>query len=274
MDLLELSNMNRIIIGDVHNCADELRQIILRNPKCEYICVGDLFDRGTNGVKVWELIHKHSIKCTRGNHEQKMIDYFEGRKDYLPHHYYQFLNRFSEVYKLEDLYEFIRNLPLIIKLDESSLVTHGGIDLENPWNPNLSANVYGRWDPNKKVPRDIDSEECWWNLYSHKTLVYYGHVVADTIRYRNGLLEHTNSVGLDTGAVHGGHLSAICHETKQTTVIKSKNYYAEVKGQKIEPSRTVVEFRNRISAITKTNQTIEAVPQMLEVERLQYLDEK
>lgn len=247
------NKMPKIIIGDIHNCADELQKIIKWNPGCRYIAVGDLFDRGVNGVKVWELINEYSIESTRGNHEQKMIDYFEGRRDYLPHHYYQFLNRFSEVYKLEDLYEFIRNLPLIIKLDDNSLVTHGGIDLENPWNPNLSTNVYGRLDPEKRVPRDIDSEECWWNQYSKRTLVYYGHVVGDSIRYRNGMLNSTNSVGLDTGACHGGYLSAICHETKKTTVVKSKNYYAEVKGRKIEPSKDVVEFRQRIAESTKAN---------------------
>lgn len=215
--------MNRVIIGDIHSCADELQQIINHFPDCEYIAVGDLFDRGRRGMEVWNLIHKHNIKCCLGNHELKLLNFLTGKRDWVSPHYHVFINAFKKEKKIEELIEFLESLPLIIKLDEESLVTHGGIDIINPWREDVSANVYGKFNPEKPMPKG-DVKNGWWNFYKGEVKVYYGHISFDEPKILG------NSVGLDTAACHGNFLTSICHETGEIFSVKSKeNYFEKLK---------------------------------------------
>jgi hypothetical protein len=208
--------MNRVIIGDIHSCAGELQQIINHFPNCEYIAVGDLFDRGRRGMEVWNLIHKHNIKCCLGNHELKLLNFLTGKRDYISPHYHVFINAFKKEKKISELIEFLESLPLIIKLDETSLVTHAAVDLYNPWREDVSINVYGRYEK-KKI-------EQWWNLYKGEVKVYYGHVSFNSPKVIG------NSVGLDTAACHGNALTSICHETGEIFSVKSKeDYFGKLK---------------------------------------------
>ncbi len=208
--------MNRIIIGDIHSCSDELQQIINHFPDCEYIAVGDLFDRGRSGMEVWNLIHKYNIKSCLGNHELKLLNFLTGKRDYISPHYHVFINAFKKEKKISELIEFLEKLPLIIELDENSLVTHAAVDLYNPWREDVSINVYGRYEK-KKI-------EQWWNLYNGEVKVYYGHVSFD--KPQIGI----NSIGLDTAACHGNALTSICHETGEIFSVKSKeDYFGKLK---------------------------------------------
>lgn len=228
--------MNNVIIGDLHGCGYELEEVIRHFPGHNYIAVGDLFDRSSNGVKVWELIHEYNINSCLGNHEHKVYKYLTGERDHLPSHYFYFLNKFVERYSLDDLVSFIESLPLIIKLDDKSLVTHGGVVLYDPWKEDVSANVYGSYDPNKKMPRYSDGADDWWNSYNKDVRVYFGHITSRDIRIKN------NTFGLDTSACHGNMLTSICHETGEIFQVKSKDYFSKVKTFDNTPKRCIIEY--------------------------------
>lgn len=241
----DVKKMNNVIIGDIHSSANELQKIIdhfgIKDHK--YTIVSDSFDRGTDGVEVWKIIQKNNIKGVLSNHELKMLDYLEGRRDNLPAHYFQFLNRFSNEYNLQELIDYVKSLPLIIKLDDNGLVVHGGILPHDPWKEDLSANVYGRFDPNKPMPKNIDSSQCWWNIYKEDTpVVYYGHITCPDIRIKYGRSGKPNSYGLDTSACHGNMLTSICHETGEIFQVKSKDYFSKVKTFDNTPKRCIVEY--------------------------------
>ena len=214
---------NRVIIGDIHSCARELQLIIDHFPNCKYIAVGDLFDRGRRGMDVWNLIHQYEIQCCLGNHELKLLNFLTGKRDWVSPHYHIFIDAFKKEKPISELIEFLQKLPLIIPLDESSLVTHGGIDIKNPWREDVSANVYGKFDAKKPMPKGDNKLDGWWNHYKGNVKVYYGHISFHEPKIL------PNSVGLDTAACHGNKLTAICHETGEIFSAASKrNYFEEL----------------------------------------------
>lgn len=214
-------NKNRVIIGDIHSCSRELQLIIDHFPDHEFIAVGDLFDRGRRGMEVWDLIHRYQIDCCMGNHELKLLNFLTGKRDYVSPHYHIFIDQFKKEKPIGELIEFLQKLPLIIRLDESSLVTHAAVNLDDPWKEDVSINVYGRYGK-KKVP-SFDSPESWWNKYDKEVKVYYGH-----ISFHNPKIK-LNSIGLDTAACMGNKLTAINHETGEIFSATSKrNYFEEL----------------------------------------------
>lgn len=72
-----------IIIGDIHGQYNAFRRIVDKIPKgTKIICLGDLIDRGPEGPEVIQYCMDNDITCLRGNHEDMMIDYYEGNKKY------------------------------------------------------------------------------------------------------------------------------------------------------------------------------------------------
>lgn len=218
--------MSTFVIGDQHGAGLELQKLLEKiSPSATdtVYLVGDCFDRGIHGVLVWDLIHKYDMKVIRGNHEQKMINYFHGNKINLPPHYKWFLNELINVKKKIDFSNFLywlENLPILVNTP-SGLITHAGVNIFTPEVPDLSSNVYG-------YPiRGVTGHE-WWSHYTKEKLVVYGHLVTKDLLPRiyhspNGEI---NSVGLDTAVVHGGPSTCICLETKEIiTYRSSKDWY-------------------------------------------------
>jgi len=65
---------NDYIIGDVHGSAVFHQVVAQLGPHDRLFCVGDLFDRGGQEVRIYQTVHRHpNIYITRGNHEQMFI---------------------------------------------------------------------------------------------------------------------------------------------------------------------------------------------------------
>lgn len=228
----------------MHGCGDELIILMKEHTDKEIILVGDCFDRAKRGVLVWQTIKKYNLRVTLGNHEKKIIDYFEGRKDWLPAHYIWFLNSmatFNEDFLI--FYQWLKSLPLIIELPDC-IVAHGGACLDNPRRPDVSMNVYGGYSPEKKMPGYRNTVRDWWNQYAtteHNTRVVYGHIT------QKEPMVTRNSLGIDTGACMGGKLTGYCPEDGTFTSVKAKeHYFSKIKGHKFEPCPKVLHFREKI----------------------------
>jgi hypothetical protein len=80
---LEANTVGRdFVIGDLHGCY-EIFQNLLKNINFDYtkdrmICVGDLVDRGPDSLKCLSLILEPWFHSVLANHEQMMLDRFEG----------------------------------------------------------------------------------------------------------------------------------------------------------------------------------------------------
>jgi len=72
-----------IVIGDVAGQLDALKRLIAQFPKDkEIIFVGDLVDRGPMSPQVIDFCMENKYTCLRGNHEDMMIDFYEGTHRY------------------------------------------------------------------------------------------------------------------------------------------------------------------------------------------------
>ena len=71
------SNHDVWVIGDVHGCAREFENLCTRihnlNPHAIIIQLGDLIDRGPYLKEVFDVVDKHQVICTIGNHELNFI---------------------------------------------------------------------------------------------------------------------------------------------------------------------------------------------------------
>lgn len=61
------------IVGDVHGCSKELRELIVkarqRVAQFQLVLVGDLFTKGPDPVGVFDLIQEFNAICIKGNHD-------------------------------------------------------------------------------------------------------------------------------------------------------------------------------------------------------------
>lgn len=223
-------------MGDIHGCGEELEELISRHPDKKLVSVGDLFDRAESGHKVWQLVKKHNIQATLGNHESKLSRFLTGSLEYLPKHYHWFLNDFIEKGEdLEELVKWIEGLPLLIDLG-SCIVAHGGCSLEHPLIEDHSMNVYGGFQ--KRV---AGVKRNWPELYEatvHSNLVVYGHVT-----YFQPLIKR-NSIGIDTGVVVGGKLTSYCPEEKSFDFVPARaNHFLKMEKLTVTPNPEVLKFR-------------------------------
>jgi len=135
----------------------------------------------------------------RGNNEQKFL---EARKE-------------IEGLTTES-HNYIRSTPVVVSW-EDTLVVHGGIvptkplDLHTPTDLQETRSLYGKGYKGT----------LWFERYDGDRRVFFGHTVLDAP------LERSNVVGLDTGCVYGGMLTAYdCTEGDFVTVDSSETYRA------------------------------------------------
>ena len=89
----KLDDKSVVVIGDIHGCADALRQILAQvyGTKCTLVFTGDLIDRGEDSdvvLRTVRAIHEKpksyglkAVHVVRGNHEQMALDAFKESKD-------------------------------------------------------------------------------------------------------------------------------------------------------------------------------------------------
>ncbi len=241
--------MKTFICGDVHGSGQELLgllDVVSPNSDDEIVLIGDCFDRGLHSHLVWDILQKPNVKCLMGNHDYKTFHWLQGRREWLPIQYYVALNLLVEHgVKPVELVTFLSALPYIMDCGDF-IVVHSGVILDEPLKPSLSMNVF--YSPNRNlyasdvetaykasgigklpIPVENDGNIYWWDLYKGEKLVIYGHLstVDGLPRIRRNTKGNINSVGIDTGAVHGGSLTCYCPEDDRFYTYRSGVDWAE-----------------------------------------------
>jgi serine/threonine protein phosphatase 1 len=178
-------NWNDIyVIGDVHGCREtfaELLDVISPADDDLVVLVGDLVRKGPDSKGVIDIVrNRENVLSIRGNNEQKLID---GRKQ---------LPSFSS----EDI-SFLESLPLAIGW-EGSLVVHGGIDPRKPITEHSPAELLTM----RSLVSGGYDRPYWFETRRESPRVFFGHTVLSEP------FETDYAVGLDTGCVYGGRLTA------------------------------------------------------------------
>jgi serine/threonine protein phosphatase 1 len=190
-------------VGDIHGCHSKLKTMLSRlewSPGSGdlLIFLGDYIDRGPQSYEVVEtlasLAEHPNVICLMGNHEQMFLDFISGRS--VPSLYANGIAATVRAYSSEGRgmnaahLDFLRSLALFHET-EGYIFTHAGL---LPGYPAAEQNVQDLlWIREKFLQSD----------YNFGKTVVFGHTPFKEPFVAPGRL------GLDTGAVYGGPLTAV-----------------------------------------------------------------
>lgn len=233
------------VIGDVHGCYDELAALlndlghadlldpdIPRAPEGEeprVIFVGDIVDRGDKIVEALRLVHR---LCARGyamtvvgNHDDRFLRWLVGRHVDIRHGLEESVEQFNRIPTRErelwreELIDFLTHLPWAIGIDDGRAVIahaawHAGLHTERSADRIRAYTLYGPVTGNK-TPEGFPERIDWAPGYEGPELVIFGHQV-----YSAPYL-HDYAIGIDTGCVFGGALTALRYPNLEVFSVRS-----------------------------------------------------
>lgn len=219
-----------IFIGDIHGCFAELRELLDRiepDGNDLVVSVGDIVTKGPDVARCLDLWRDRGYLAVQGNNEIKVL---ESAKPLLR------LFARDEVLRRRDLLAYIRTWPLVIDFpDEQVTAVHGGflprmsvnredVERERHVIPELRwiRKENGEWRPAPKEKKKKD-DVLWAEKWRGDRFVLYGHTPLREPR------RDKQALGLDTGCVYGGSLTAavLAEGEWETVSVKAKRKYAE-----------------------------------------------
>ncbi|MCI5115814.1 MAG: serine/threonine protein phosphatase [Candidatus Electrothrix sp. AW1] len=197
------------VIGDIHGCLNSLQTLLklIENEAGTFVFLGDYIDRGAESKEVVECIldfkKKHrNVITLLGNHEIMLINFLRGYddgtflraggKETLISYGIKPRTKPEKAARLfpERHLNFFRELPLLWE-NEHGIYAHAGVE------------------PGVHLTRQVSSY-CLWvrdefieTPYTFSKTIIFGHTV-----FQEPLVQE-NKIGIDTGAVYGGKLTAL-----------------------------------------------------------------
>lgn len=216
-----------IAIGDVHGCADEFEELLRMlelKPDDRVIQVGDLVNRGPDSHRVIEIAREYQVEAIIGNHELRLLS---ARKKNMPT-----LLKHDDQATVEQLtaddWKYLEAMPkFLYDAQIDTVIVHGGFLPNKPWQTqgsDLITNIQVIDKKGKAAKRsDAPDSAPWADSWGGSPFVVYGHTP------RPRVLERKGSIGIDTGCVYGGHLTAYIIEDKSLVQVLAHKAYAHSK---------------------------------------------
>jgi predicted phosphodiesterase len=181
-----------IAVGDIHGCHNEFEELLgqldLKDGD-RLVLLGDLVNRGPNSTRVIELARAAGAISLLGNHELRLLKFRKtGDRKFVREHD---LETF-EALRPED-WAYLEAMPLTFEEPELNTVfVHGGF---------------------------LPNEPPWADLWGGPPFVVYGHTP------RAEIYKLKWSIGIDTGCVLGGYLSAYILPERRIAQVKARQKY-------------------------------------------------
>jgi hypothetical protein len=217
--------MATFFIGDVHGCSQELSQllaVLALGPEDEVLFAGDLFDRGPDPLGVLDLVEQYGSRSVMSNHEDYLLHALEKVGRGVPfetRHEYVIRCLRQVAPQADRFHAFLRALPLF-RRGPGWLLVHAGID------PDRGAEASDRETllNVRAWPKDQLQAPQWYESYTGSELVVFGH----NARRQAVMHRHEGTlvaVGLDTGCVYGGKLTAFHLEQERLIQVDAARDY-------------------------------------------------
>jgi len=235
------------IIGDVHGCIDELRDLLERlgyevtggdsSPFSvlppegrKAVFLGDLVDRGPGITGVLRLVmgmvKDGTAYCLPGNHDMKVVRYLRGRRVKpafgLPESIEQ-LSQESDEFRGR-VAEFLDGLVSHYVLDEGKLVVaHAGMKESLQRRASRKVREFALYGETTGETDEfgLPVRYNWAAEYRGRAMVVYGHTPVLEPEWVN----HT--INIDTGCVFGGKLTALRYPEGELVSVPAAKVYCE-----------------------------------------------
>jgi predicted phosphodiesterase len=221
-----------IFIGDIHGCYDELVELLdLVAPASRdvVISVGDVVTKGPAAARCLDLWRDRGYLAVQGNNEQKLLEHARPLLRF-------FVRESRDVLRRTDLLRYIASWPLVLDFPAAGVTAvHGGFlprmrvtaeDIEREQETVVQLRWIrknkGDWKPvPKEKRRKVDV--LWSDMWRGERFVVYGHTPV-----REPKIDRF-SLGLDTGCVYGGTLTAAIFAGGKWKLmgVRAKRKYAE-----------------------------------------------
>lgn len=215
-----LSLVSTYFIGDVHGCCRELEALLEKidpGPGDRVYLTGDAFDRGPDPEGVFDLIQSRGLISIQSNHEAFLLKVLQEGSPSRHGYIQDCLEALSG--RREEFQAYLEALPLARK-GEGWLLVHAGIDPYQGFSKSTPETILmvRNW------PRNDPLGVPWYQHYQGPELVIFGHNAKKepVLFRREGKLL---AVGLDTGCVYGGSLTAFCLEDERLIQVPSPKDY-------------------------------------------------
>lgn len=212
-----------IAIGDVHGCPAELTELLnlIAPAEDDYVLfLGDLLNRGPDSHAVIKIARKLRAGALFGNHELRLLKARQtGKIGQLRPHDHLTLRQLTK----KD-WKYIESMRLHHFLPEDDVVfVHGGFLPNVAWQTQPASvvtqiQVVGPGNKPMKRANSVN-HPVWADLWEGPPFVVYGHTP------RPEVYERPSSIGIDTGCVLGGHLTAYILPEKKIVQVKARERY-------------------------------------------------
>jgi protein phosphatase len=238
------------IVGDVHGCAGELTDLLVKLGYCisfdissagrsvrvtppngrQLIFVGDLVDRGPRSPDVLRIVMATSEGgfgyCVPGNHDIKFLRYLQGKPVKINHGLDKTVEQFEGEHAefSGGVKKFFEGLPYHLWLANGTLaIAHAGI--RDHMLGHVSAEIrsfclYGETS-GETDEFGLPIRYHWAAEYHGRTAIIYGHTPVPEAGWVN------NTLCIDTGCCFGGRLTALRWPERQIVSVPAAAVYAK-----------------------------------------------
>lgn len=228
----DIGGRNLLVIGDVHGCYDELKELLAQENISEtlddtcIIFVGDLINKGPKNAQVVKLARQLRAYSVRGNHDEVCLLEWEKAQQKNG----KLSKRFSWMNQLtpEDI-QWLYDMPYTISVPSRNfIIVHAGLvpgcSLEEQGLEDMLTmrNLVVKESGEGYVATKGDTGICWASKWEGPHHVYFGHDA------RRLLQQHSHATGLDTGCVYGGHLTAIYPSSGKLISVKAHSVHKPI----------------------------------------------
>jgi serine/threonine protein phosphatase 1 len=190
--------MRTFIVGDIHGCYDELRELLQKAGLTEddrLVSLGDVVDRGGKSLEVYRFLRtRPNTVVLMGNHERKHLNAVLS--------YAQEIVRVQFGAEYPVFLAWLQTLGYWYETDDA-IIVHAAVEHDTPLTEQKPEVLSGSTAGERHLEKKYEGTR-WQQYYSGSKPVIYGHSVVGDVP----AIVH-NTYGIDTGACHGGYLTAV-----------------------------------------------------------------